>query len=73
MAEAGFELTGIDDITANVMPWLVPKLRAAIDDHKHEVAELIGDNVEKAIDDWVYLFEYMSENLGYVVVTARKL
>jgi cyclopropane fatty-acyl-phospholipid synthase-like methyltransferase len=72
MAEAGFELTGIDDITANVMPWLVPKLRETIDEHKERVAELIGDNVEKAIDDWVYLFEYMSENLGYMLVTARK-
>jgi cyclopropane fatty-acyl-phospholipid synthase-like methyltransferase len=72
MAEAGFELVGIDDITENVMPWLVPKLKAALDDHRHEVAEFIGDNVDKAIDDWVYLFEYMSENLGYVVVSARK-
>lgn len=72
MAEAGFELVGVDDITENVMPWLVPKLKAAIDEHKAEVTDLIGDNVEKAIDDWVYLFEYMSENLGYVVVTARK-
>lgn len=72
MAEAGFCLTGIDDITANVMPWLVPKLKEAITEHKHQVAEMIGDNVEKAIDDWVYLFEYMSEHLGYVVITARK-
>src|SRR5690606_5415607 len=30
LAEAGFELTEIQDITENVMPWLVPKLQAAI-------------------------------------------
>jgi ubiquinone/menaquinone biosynthesis C-methylase UbiE len=72
MAEAGFELVAIDDITANVMPWLVPKLKDAIEEHRPRVVELMGDATDKAIDDWVYLFEYMSENLGYMLVTARK-
>ena len=72
MADAGLELLQIDDITANVMPWLVPKLKEAIDQHRGKVDEVMGANAEKAIDDWLYLFEYMSENLGYMVVTARK-
>jgi cyclopropane fatty-acyl-phospholipid synthase-like methyltransferase len=73
MAETGFELVGIDDITENVMPWLVPKLKETLAEHKQEITELFNDAADKAIDDWVYLFEYMSENLGYMVVTARKL
>jgi cyclopropane fatty-acyl-phospholipid synthase-like methyltransferase len=73
MAETGFELVGIDDITENVMPWLVPKFKETIAEHKQEITELVSDVTDKAIDDWVYLFEYMSENLGYMVVTARKL
>jgi cyclopropane fatty-acyl-phospholipid synthase-like methyltransferase len=73
MAEAGFELVGIDDITENVMPWLVSKLREAIEQHRPKVVEMMGDEADKAIEDWVYLFEYMAENLGYMVVTARKL
>ncbi len=73
MAETGFELIGIDDITENVMPWLVPKLKETLDEHKQAIEDLAIENVEKAIDDWLYLFEYMSENLGYILVTARKL
>lgn len=72
MADAGFELVGVDDITENVMPWLVPKLEAAIAEHRDRVDQVMGDKAREAIDEWVYLFEYMSENLGYVVVTARK-
>jgi ubiquinone/menaquinone biosynthesis C-methylase UbiE len=73
MADTGFELVQIEDITPNVMPWLVPKLKEAIEQHRDEVFRLVETDVEKAIDDWVYLFEYMSENLGYMLVTARKL
>jgi ubiquinone/menaquinone biosynthesis C-methylase UbiE len=72
LADAGLELLQIDDITANVMPWLVPKLKDAIDQHRGKVDEVMGANAEKAIDDWLYLFEYMGENLGYMVVTARR-
>lgn len=73
MDEAGFELESIDDITENVMPWLVSKLEETIEVNKKKIVELMGDDADKAIDDWVYLFEYMSENLGYMLVTARKL
>jgi cyclopropane fatty-acyl-phospholipid synthase-like methyltransferase len=73
MTQAGLELVEIRDITANVMPWLVSKLKEAIEEHRPRVVELMGDATDNAVDDWLYLFEYMSENLGYVVVTARKL
>jgi cyclopropane fatty-acyl-phospholipid synthase-like methyltransferase len=72
MAEAGFELVRIEDITANVMPWLVPKLREAIERHRDDIAALVTEDAEKAIENWVFLFEYMSENLGYMLVTAKK-
>jgi ubiquinone/menaquinone biosynthesis C-methylase UbiE len=72
MADAGLQLVDIDDITKNVMPWLATKLKDAIEEHRPRVVELMGEATEKAIDDWVYLFEYMSENLGYMLVTARK-
>ena len=73
LAETGFELIAIEDITENVMPWLVPKLKETINAHKQDVTALLGEKADKAIDDWLYLFEYMSENLGYMLVTARKL
>lgn len=73
MAEAGFELVEIEDITENVMSLLAPKLKEAVDEHKEKVVEYMGDAAEKEIDNWLYMFEYMSENLGYMLVTARKL
>jgi cyclopropane fatty-acyl-phospholipid synthase-like methyltransferase len=73
MSEAGFKLVAMDDITANVMPWLVLKLKEAIEEHRSAITEVITDDVEKTIDNWLYLFEYMSEQLGYMVVTAQKL
>jgi cyclopropane fatty-acyl-phospholipid synthase-like methyltransferase len=72
MAEAGFELIGIDDITENVMPRLVPKLKETLEEHKQLIDALLGDTADKAMDNWIYFFEYMTENLGYMVVTARK-
>jgi cyclopropane fatty-acyl-phospholipid synthase-like methyltransferase len=73
MAEAGFKLTGIDDITENVNPYLVPKLKEACDSHRQEIEKCFGDRADKEISDWLYLFEFMAENLGYIVVTAEKL
>lgn len=72
MAEAGFELEAIEDVTENVMPWLVPKFRETLARHEREIAEVVRDISDKTIDNWIYLFEYMSENLGYLVITARK-
>jgi len=73
MDEAGFELLEIEDVSVNVMPWLEPKLKDAIERNRAAVEEAMGDNAEKAIDNWLYLFEYMAENLGYTIVRARKL
>ncbi|KJV07917.1 SAM-dependent methyltransferase [Methylocucumis oryzae] len=69
-AEAGFALVECWDITENVMKPLVGKFKQALEQHKDAVAACADD---KAVDNWVYLFEYMSENLGYVLITARKL
>ncbi len=73
LADTGFELVALEDITANVMPWLVSKLREAVAQHRAKVDELMGDQADKAIEDWAFLFEYMAENLGYILVTARRL
>jgi len=71
LKEAGFELVDIWDITENVMVPLVPKFKETIEAHKQEI--LASGATQKSIEDWIYVFEYMSENLGYVLVTARKL
>lgn len=71
--ETGFELLQIDDITANVMPWLVPKFKETIAKNKQKIYSIIPNITEKAIENWIYLFEYMSKNLGYILLTARKL
>lgn len=72
MADAGFELLGIDDISTNVMSYLVPKLRETIELNRSRIAAAISGDVEKQIDNWLYAFEYYSEQLGYVIVAARK-
>ncbi|HEY8359007.1 MAG TPA: methyltransferase domain-containing protein [Ramlibacter sp.] len=72
LAEAGFELVGIDDITANVMPYLVPKFRETLAAHRQEIEDTVVGITEETIENWVFLFEYMSENLGYMIVTARR-
>ena len=73
MAEAGFELVAIEDISLNVMTKLVPKLKDAMTEYQEVIAKTLSGDVEKTMDDWLYMFEYMSENLGYIIVTARKL
>jgi cyclopropane fatty-acyl-phospholipid synthase-like methyltransferase len=73
MSDAGFDLIGIDDITPNVMPMLAAKLKEALDAHAGEIARTVPTADAKMLDNWLYLFEYMSENLGYTIVSARKL
>lgn len=70
--EAGFELVEIDDISANVMPWITPKLKEAIDSHREEIERIMPGIGDERLDKWVSLFRRMSENLGYMIVTARK-
>jgi cyclopropane fatty-acyl-phospholipid synthase-like methyltransferase len=73
MKTAGFELLEIEDISQNVMPWLEAKLRESVAEHWSDVVRLMGDQADKAVDNWYYLFEYMAENLGYTMITARRL
>ncbi|WP_186019654.1 methyltransferase domain-containing protein [Burkholderia gladioli] len=73
LKDAGFELVEIQDITENVMPWLVPKLKEAFEAHKQEIRTIAPQADETFIGRWVHLFRYMAENLGYIIVVARKL
>ena len=71
MKEAGFELVELIDVTENVMVPLLPKFKEALEKHKDAIK---ASNIsEKEVDNWVYTFEYMSQNLGYMLVVARKL
>ncbi|MFT4924041.1 MAG: cyclopropane fatty-acyl-phospholipid synthase-like methyltransferase [Phenylobacterium sp.] len=67
--EAGFDLIEIDDITEFVIPPLVPKIKEAYAQHKSEVLTYVD---EDSIPRWVQMFEDMCNNLGYMLVTARK-
>lgn len=72
MDRAGFELLEIEDITANVMPWLVGKFKQTLDANADMIKRAIPVDTDKTVDNWVFLFEVMSENLGYVIVSARR-
>jgi len=73
MPEAGFELLQVEDITKNVMPMLVDRLDETLKRNDAAVRAAMGDEADKAIDNWLYMFEYMSENLGYSFIRARRL
>ena len=72
MQRTGFELLGVEDITANVMPWLVSKFKETLAQHETLIKQAVPEDTDKIVDNWVYLFEVMSENLGYVIVSARR-
>lgn len=67
--EAGFDLVAIDDISAHVMPQLVPKTQQTIEKHS---AEIVGALGEDFIDQALEAYRQMSDNLEYVLVTARR-
>ncbi|TAN49375.1 MAG: methyltransferase domain-containing protein [Methylococcaceae bacterium] len=69
LEDAGFELVELWDITSHVMAPLVPKFKKALAMHKQSLKNSI---TEKTVEDWIYALEYMSKNLGYILVTARK-
>ncbi|MEL7282247.1 MAG: methyltransferase domain-containing protein [Pseudomonadota bacterium] len=73
LPEAGFEMLHYEDITENVMPMLVDKLDETLKRNDDAVRSAMGEEADKAIDNWLYLFEYMSENLGYSFIRARRL
>lgn len=72
LKKCGFELLEIDDITDKVMPYLVNKLTAALNIYRDQIKEKVSD-LETKITNWLYLFEYISKNLGYIIVTAKKI
>lgn len=67
--EAGFDLIEIDDVTEFVIPPLVPKVKVAF---KHYETEILQYVESQAIDRWVGMFEDMCENLGYMLVKAKR-
>lgn len=71
LENAGLELVELWDITNHVMAPLVPKFKEALTLHKEKISA--SSIPEKTLEDWIYALEYMSANLGYVLVTARKL
>ena len=73
LPEAGFEMLQYEDITENVMPMLVDRLDETLKRNDEAVRSAMGEEADKAIDNWLYLFEYMSENLGYSFIRARRL
>ncbi|MDO9103822.1 MAG: methyltransferase domain-containing protein [Methylovulum sp.] len=70
LAETGFELLDITNISSHVMPFLVPKIKDTIDTYKAEILKHLDKQV---IEETVMTFQYMADNLEYVLVSARKL
>ncbi|HEY8360400.1 MAG TPA: methyltransferase domain-containing protein [Ramlibacter sp.] len=70
LAANGFELLELEDVSARVMPQLVPAIRATIDQHREAILEAVGPQV---IEDTLTSFQAMRDNLEYVLVRARRL
>jgi len=70
LAATGFELVEIDDVSNHVMPQLVPKIKETINTYQKEILQLIGAQV---IEETISSFDAMSQNLEYLLVSARKL
>jgi cyclopropane fatty-acyl-phospholipid synthase-like methyltransferase len=66
---AGFDLVEIDDITPYVMPQLVPKTQQTIEQHRDNILATLGEDI---IRDTLAVYQRMSDNLDYVLVTARR-
>lgn len=67
--EAGFDLVEIDDVSAHVMPQLVPATQQTIEKHSGAIVEALGEDfVGHALE----AYRQMSDNLEYVLVTARR-
>jgi ubiquinone/menaquinone biosynthesis C-methylase UbiE len=67
--EVGFDLIEMDDVTDYVIPSFVMKSKAAFKRHESEILQYVDSG---AIDRWIRMFEDMCNNLGYILVTARK-
>jgi cyclopropane fatty-acyl-phospholipid synthase-like methyltransferase len=66
---SGFELLDITDVSEHVMPQLVPKITETIALHRQKILDLVGKDV---IDGTIDSFRAMSDNLQYVLVSARR-
>ncbi|WP_166481736.1 methyltransferase domain-containing protein [Scytonema sp. UIC 10036] len=67
--EAGFDLIEIDDVTESMMPFMVPKVKAGFKQYETEILQYVQ---REAIDGWLQVFESVCENLGYILVKAKK-
>jgi cyclopropane fatty-acyl-phospholipid synthase-like methyltransferase len=67
--EAGFDLVAVEDVTLHVMRPLASKTAETLAAHRAEIAAaLTNDAVAQALDS----YQRMSDNLDYVLVTARR-
>ena len=69
LSTSGFELLDITDVSEHVMPQLVPKITETIDLHRQKILDLVGKEV---IDGTIDSFRKMSDNLQYVLVSAKR-
>ncbi|MEA5576028.1 SAM-dependent methyltransferase [Anabaena sp. UHCC 0451] len=67
--EAGFDLIEIDDITEFVMPFMFSRLKAGFKQHEAEVLQYVKS---EEINGWLQVFENVCDNLGYILVKAKK-
>ena len=67
--EAGFDLIEIDNVTQFMMPFMVPKLKAAFKQYEAEVMQYVQS---ETINGWLQVFENVCENLEYILVKAKK-
>lgn len=65
---SGFDLVEIEDVSPHVMPQLVPKIGETIDLHRQQILDLVGSDV---IGHTLTSYRHMSENLHYLLVSAR--
>jgi cyclopropane fatty-acyl-phospholipid synthase-like methyltransferase len=66
----GFELVEYIDISPHVMPMLVSKLKQSLTQHRKVIVDAVGEAV---LQDAVNAYRFMSENLSYVLVTAKRI
>jgi len=67
--EAGFDLIEIDDVTKFMMPFMVPKIKAGFKQYEAETLQYVQSEV---INGWLQVFENVCENVGYILVKAKK-
>jgi ubiquinone/menaquinone biosynthesis C-methylase UbiE len=69
LADAGFELLDLTEVTKQVSAPFPEKFREAFETHRSAVLQYVD---ESSIRQWLAIHEELSRSLGYVIVTARK-